>query len=432
MRYFKNTSWLLGERILRMGVGLFVGIWIARYLGPEQFGFLAYAISLVSLFAIVGHAGLSGLVVRELVKYPEVKDETMGSSFFLKGGGYLIAILLLLIFAFFTESESSDEFWVLTILTFSLFFLPFNVIDLWFESRLEAKFTAISHALALLISSVLKIGFIVCSSKLVFFALANFIQAGMVALLLIFFYRDKSKQSIKKWRFSLSRAKELMSQGWMVFLGSIFAIIYLKIDQVMLKWLVGAEAVGIYSVAVILSEAWYFFPVAIVASFFPKLIKLKEHDLGLYQRRFQQMYDLLFMLALAVAIFVMLVAEPVIDLMYGGAYQAAAPILIIHIWAALFVFMRAAFSKWVLIENMLIFSLITQGLGTLVNVALNYWLIPLYGGIGAAYATLVSYATASYLALLLYPETRLMFWMMTRAIMSPLRYTVLKLLRART
>jgi len=410
---------------------LLVGIWLARYLGPEQFGVLAYAISLVSLFAIVGHAGLSGLVVRELVKYPEVKDETMGSSFFLKGGGYLIAIFLLLIFTFFTESESSDEFWVLTILTFSLFFLPFNVINLWFESRLEAKYTAISNALALLISSVLKIGFIVCSSKLIFFALANFIQAGMVAFLLVFFYREKSKQSIKKWRFSSSRAKELMSQGWMVFLGSIFAIIYLKIDQVMLKWLVGSEAVGVYSVAVTLSEAWYFFPVAIVASFFPKLIKLKEHDSGLYQRRFQQMYDLLFMLALAVAILVILVAEPVIDLMFGGAYQAAAPILIIHVWAALFVFMRALFSKWVLIENLLEFSLITQGLGALSNVVLNYWFIPLYGGVGAAYATLISYAMASYLTLFLHPKTRPVFWMMTRSIMSPLRYTVFKLLKAR-
>jgi len=144
------------------------------------------------------------------------------------------------------------------------------------------------------------------------------------------------------------------------------------------------------------------------------------------------MYDLLFMLALAVAILVMLVAVPVIDLMFGGAYQAAAQILIIHVWAALFVFMRALFSKWLLIENLLEFSLITQGLGALSNVVLNYWLIPLYGGVGAAYATLISYAMASYLTLFLHPKTRPVFWVMTRSIMSPLRYTVFKLLKARS
>lgn len=431
MRYFKNTSWLMGERILRMAVGLFVGIWVARYLGPEQFGFFSYAISLVSIFAIAGHAGLSGLVVRELVKYPETRDEIMGTSFFLKGAGYCIGGGLLFIFIFLTEGDKNDEFWVLTILTLTLLFLPFNVIDFWLQSRLEAKYKVLSNVLALLISSVLKLGLVFLSADLIFFAIANLIQTSVIALVLVFFYRYKSKLSIGKWRFSLSRAKELISQGWVVFLGSIFAMIYLKIDQIMLKWLVSSEEVGIYAVAVTLSEAWYFVPVAIVTSFLPKLIKLKETDLCLYQRRFQQLYDLLFMLAFGVAITVSFFAEPTVNFIFGDAYQAAVPVLVIHIWAGVFIFMRAAFSKWMLIENVLIFSLVTQGLGALVNVALNYWLIPMYGGIGAAYATLASYATSSYLALLLYPKTRDVFWVMTRSMMSPLRYTVFRLFKMR-
>ena len=429
IRYFKNTSWLMGERILRMAIGLFVGIWVARYLGPEQFGFFAYAISLVSIFAIAGHVGLSGLVVRELVKSPEVRDEIMGTSFFLKGAGYCIGGGLLFVFIFLTEGDKNDEFWVLTILSLTLLFLPFNVIDFWFQSRLEAKYTVLSNVLALLISSVLKLGFIFLSVDLTFFAIANLIQASVIALVLVFFYRYKSKLSIGKWRFSLSRAKELISQGWLVFLGSILAMIYLKIDQVMIKWLVSSEEVGIYAVAVTLSEAWYFIPVAIVTSFFPKLIKLKEIDSYLYQRRFQQLCDLLFVLALGIAISVTFVAEQAVNFMFGSAYQAAAAILVIHVWSALFIFMRAAFSKWILIENVLIFSLVTQGLGALVNVALNYYLIPIYGGIGAAYATFVSYAMTSYLALLLYPKTRVVFWVMTKSMMSPLRYTVLKLFK---
>ena len=109
---------------------------------------------------------------------------------------------------------------------------------------------------------------------------------------------------------------------------------------------------------------------------------------------------------------------------FGEAYQNAAPILIIHIWAALFIFMRALFSKWIIIEDVLIFSVISHGAGALLNVALNYLLIPHYGGEGAAYATLFSYATSSYLALLLYSKTRPTFWMMTKSIFSPLRYSL--------
>ena len=132
-------------------------------------------------------------------------------------------------------------------------------------------------------------------------------------------------------------------------------------------------------------------------------------------------------MALGVAIVVTLIAEPLITLMFGQSYQAATPILIIHIWSALFIFMRTAFSKWILIENVLMFSLITQGLGALANVALNYWLIPIYGGEGAAYSTLFSYATASYFALVLYPKTRTVFWMMSKSLFSPVRYSLYKL-----
>jgi O-antigen/teichoic acid export membrane protein len=84
MRYFANTSWLFGEKILRMIVGLFVGIWVARYLGPEQFGLLSYAQSFVGLFTAIATLGLDGIVVRELVKDPSRRDELIGTAFWLK------------------------------------------------------------------------------------------------------------------------------------------------------------------------------------------------------------------------------------------------------------------------------------------------------------------------------------------------------------
>ena len=430
--YLVNTSWIMSEKVLNMGISFLVTPLVARYLGPEKFGILAYATSYVALFVIAGNVGLNGMVVRELVKYPDADEEIMGTSFALKGAGYLVGTVLLLIFIFLTEEYQSTEFWLLIILTVTLLFQPFDVIDFWFQSRLEAKYTAISKTLALVVSAGLKVTLIFVGANVILFSLANVIQAVFGAILLVLFYRCKSRLSLKNWQVSLTRAKYLLSQGWMVFLGSIFAVIYLKVDQVMLKWLVGAEDVGIYAVAATLSEAWYFVPAAIVASFFPKLIKLRDAAPSAYHKRLQQIFDLLFMLALGVAIAITLIAQPLITIMFGEAYQPAASILVIHIWAALFIFMRAAFSKWILIENVLMFSLITQGMGALANVALNYWLIPIYGGEGAAYATLISYATASYVALVLYSKTRLVFWMMTKSIFSPIRYATALLLKIKT
>lgn len=415
----------MAERVVNMGLAFVVTIFVARHLGPEQFGVLAYAISLVALFGIAGHVGLSGLVVRELVKNPESKQIIMGTSFVLKGGGYFISLLLIVVFAFATEEIGSNEFWILLVLATTMLFLPFDVIDFWFQSRLEAKYSSIAKTLSMIAASIFKVALVFVSAHLIIFAFANVILASLTAILLIVFYKYKSDLKIQKWQFSKAKAKELISQGWMVFLGSIFAVIYLKVDQVMLKWLVGSEEVGIYAVAATLSEAWYFVPAAIVASFFPKLIKLNETQPKKFDLRLQQLFDLLFVIALVVAIFVSLIATPLINVLFGEAYNAASAILIVHIWAALFIFMRSAFSKWILIKHVFMFSLITQGLGALANVGLNYWLIPIYGGIGAAYATLFSYATASYLALAIYPKTQPVFLMMTKSLFTPFRYLYL-------
>lgn len=424
--YLANTTWIMAEKITVIGLAFAVMVVLARYLGPEQFGILAYAISLVSIFAVAGHVGLSGLVVRELVKDPENKNTIMGTSFVLKGLGYLIGFMLVLITDFITEPLGSVEFWVLLIIGLSLIVKPLDVIDFWFQSLLQAKYTAISRTVATVISSALKLLLVFLGAQLILVAIAHLVQAVIGTMLLITFFILKSKLKLTDWQFSKDKAKELFSQGWVVFLGSIFAVIYLKVDQVMIKWLVGAEEVGIYAVAASLSEAWYFVPAAIVASFFPKLIKLKQENPKQYHYRLQQLFDFLFVLALVVAVLVTVLAQPIISTLFGEEYLGTIPILVVHIWAALFIFIRAVFSKWILIENVLMFSLITQGLGALANVALNFWLIPLYGGLGAAYATLIAYAMASYIALLFHKKTRVVFIMMTKSFVAPIRYQLLR------
>lgn len=425
-KYLHNTLWIMGDKITNLGVGFLVTVVVARYLGPEDFGIFSYAISVAALFSAAGHMGLSGLVVREIVKKPDERGVTLGTALGLKFIGMALGYTLLLIYAVAYEGVSSIEFTVLAIAGAVLFFKPFDIIDFWFQAFVQARYVTYARLTGLAVSSILKLLFVFLGFSVVYFVAANLIQAIAIAITFLFVYKIKSSLKVTEWSFSWAKAKELFSQGWVIYLGSIFAVIYLKVDQVMLRWFEGSEAVGIYAVAAQLSEAWYFVPGAIVASFFPKLIKLKEENPEQFNKRLQQLFDLLFILALGVAVVMTLLSEWVIALFFGAYYIDSASVLVIHVWAAIFIFMRAAFSKWILIENALVFSLITQGAGALVNVALNYLLIPSFGVQGAAYATLISYAFASFFSLLIYSKTRPVFIMMLKSVFSPFRYSMIK------
>jgi len=420
--YIKNSSWIIGGRILDIGIAFFLTIMVARYLGPTQFGVLAYAISLMSLFATAGHMGLSGLVVREVVKYPCQNAEILGTTAGVKFFGYLMGFLVLIVFSFINEDKGKDEFWVVLVVAFSMLFRPIDVIDFWFQAHRQAKYTTIARSISVVAVACYRLLLIYLGAELLLFATANVMKSLIIAVLLIIFYSAKSTTAISIWRFSLSRAKILLGQSWVIFVGSIFAALYLKIDQIMLKWMVGVEEVGIYAIAATFSEAWYFVPSAIVVSFYPRLIKLREECEQKFKIRFQMLFDILVIIAYVFAIFVTIFSDVFIEIFFGDSYAGSASILSIHIWAAIFIFMRAAFSKWIIIENVLVFSLVTQGFGALSNLVLNYFLIPLYGGRGAAMATLISYASASYFSLSICKKTRPVFWMMTKSIFSPIRY----------
>lgn len=421
-QYLNNSYWIMGERVFGL-VLRFVGtVFVARYLGPEEFGLLAYALSLSALVAVGGQMGLQGLVVREIVKDSSGRAEILGTTAGLNFLGMFAGYLILLTYAASYESVGSTEFYLIAIAGTALLFRPLDVVDFWFQAFVQARYVAIARVFSHALGTAFKLGLIALGSTLVYFATAQVLQALVAALLLLIFFGLKAHLSLSRWRFSWSRAKDLLRQGWLVYFASIFAVVYLKIDQVMLRWLSDAGEVGQYAVAAQLSEAWYFVPAAIVASFFPKLIELHEHSEALFYRRLQQLFDVLFMIGLLVAVGMTVAAPFIITFFFGLEYAESASILVIHIWAAIFIFMRAALSKWILIENALYFSLLTQGLGALANVLLNYFMIPMQGGVGAAYATLFSYAIANFFALSFYQRTRLVFWQMAWAMLSPIRY----------
>lgn len=364
--------------------------------------------------------GLNGIVVRELVKRPEDSDTILGSAFVLKYIGLFIGFLALLIYLFIIEFDNKVVFYYIAASSVVLLIRPFFVLEFWFHSQVAAKNISISSVISNIVSSGLKIAFVFASFSIIWISLATILQVVIALFFLVLFYHLKFKKRLIDLSPNKKEIKELFSQGWLVFLGSIFAVIYLKIDTIMIKWFQGTAEVGLYSVAAQLSEAWYFIPTAIVASLYPKLIKNYDENPNTFNNNLKKIFTILFYVAFIVAVLVSFFGGWAIVLLFGEDYAQSASILTIHIWASLFIFMRAAVSKWILIKGYLVFSVITQGLGALTNVVLNLILIPKYGGQGAAIATLLSYSFSSFFCLCLFTKTRGLFFMMTRSILLPL------------
>jgi O-antigen/teichoic acid export membrane protein len=396
MKYFKNTSWLFAEKILRMIVGLFVGIWIARYLGPEQFGLFSYAMSFVGLFTAIAALGLDGIVVRELVKDENKRDILIGTTFFLKLIGAILTLIILFIATQFTSNDTLTNA-LIFIIASSVIFQSFNVVDFYFQAKVLSKFVVFANVIMHFIGSIVKIALILNEAELIYFAYAVLFESIILALGFIYFYSKQKELSFASWKFDKNTAKSLLKDSWPLILSAIAISIYMRIDQVMIKEMLGNEAVGQYAAAVRISEAWYFIPVVIASSMFPAIINAKKISEKLYYERLQKLYDLMVWLAIAIALPMTFLSDWVINVLYGAEYNQAGDVLMIHIWAGIFVFLGVAVGKYLAVENWTKKYFYRALFGVILNVILNYFFIPIYGVSGAAISTLLGQLVANYI-----------------------------------
>ncbi|MDP1256699.1 flippase [Klebsiella quasipneumoniae] len=418
---FYNSLWLLSERVITILFTFTVGIFLARYLGPNDFGVYNYLISIITLLSPLTALGLNAVVVRDLVDAQrEDNDDTnviLGTSCVLRFFGGLFACASLLFVDIYFNISQNNTLW-LVLLASANIFSCFQVVDFWLQSKVNSKYSAILRLSIFITSSLVKlisIIFFSCGLKTILIIQTFEVLASGVLYVPLYKYL---KGKIFNWSYNKNKAKTLMSKSWWLILSGVAEVLYLKIDQIMLGMINGYSTVATYAVAARLSEAWYFFPTIITASFFPLLILAKKESEEKYKHTLLDLSRKLFFCALIISIFITIIAHTAINILYGEAYAESATILIIHIWASLFVFMRAVLSKWLVIENMLPFSLVTHISGAIVNIILNLILIPKMGGIGSAIATVISYSISSYFSLFIFKRTRVMGWIMTKAIFT--------------
>ncbi len=338
---------------------------------PEQFGIFSYAIAFTSIFSGIAKLGLDDILVRNLVNDFDKKNIYLGTAFWLKLIGAFLTFGFIVIATLFTSNDATTNLYIY-IIGGGIIFQSFEVIDFYFQSRVLSKFVSLCKIIQLIISSMLKIYFVLIGANLFWFVLVSLVDQFSLALSLFIANRIRKIENFYKY-FEISVAKTLLKDSWPLILGSLFVMIFMRIDQIMIKEMLGAKEVGIYSVAVRLSEIWYFIPVVIANSLYPAIVNARKISKELYFKRLQRLYTLLVWLAIGIALPMTFFSNKLIILLYGTAYKDAGLVLMIHIWTGVFVFLGVAFSRYLTAENLTKKSLYRTLLGAISNILLNFY-----------------------------------------------------------
>jgi O-antigen/teichoic acid export membrane protein len=414
-----NVSWLFFDKIVRMGLGLLVSVWLARYLGPDEFGLFSYAMALVAIGSAISVLGLDSIVVKELLIKPQDRGALLGTSIVLQFVTGILIFLILLGLVYYFKADNPVLVLITAILGPMSFLRSSEVVKYWYESQLLSKVTVRVENAVFIAFSCIKAGLIYLGFDLVAVVVAVLIESIVVASALILIYQFHGGV-LSVSSFSKSRAADLISKSWPFVASSIAVMVYLRIDVVMLESYLGAAAVGNYGVATRVAEVWYFIPGIIVASVFPSIMDARNTDQILYTTRLVRLLSVLFWISIGLALTTSLASQWIVTNLFGLRYMSAAAILSVITWSSVFVFVGVASGRWFLVENLQRLLLYRTFVGAIINVILNFILIPHYGELGAAWATFASQAYANVLSNLFSKTTRPLFKLQIRAMAFPL------------
>ena len=407
-------GWLFADKILRIVVNLLIMVWLARYLGPAQFGILNYSIAFVALFSTFALLGLEKIVVRELVGNPGLKEEILGTVFMLRLFGGVVAVILTVGTISLVRFDDSLTRWMVGIISLGMLLQTFDTIDCWFQSQVQSKYTVYAKGVAFIIANLGKVALIIMKAELIAFAWIGLAEMAIGAVGMVVVYRV-SGFSLGQWKGSFERGVGFLKDSWPLILSGLTVMVYMRIDQIMIGEMLGDEQVGIYSSAVRLSEAWYFMPMIIVSSIFPSILQAKTRNQDQYLSSMQKLYYVMSWISISIAIPATFLRGPIINVIYGEGYRGADTVLAIHIWAGVFVYLGVASSQYLLAENLTRISFYRTLGGAVVNVLSNLYFIPRHGINGAAMATLISYGVATF-GIVFPKRTRAQFFMILRSL----------------
>ncbi len=369
-----------------MGLGLFVGVWIARYLGPDQFGLFNYATAFVGLFSAIAGLGLQGIVVRDIVRNPESAPEALGTAAVLQVIGGLIAYLLILAVIAYVRPADALARCIVGILGSAMLLKASEIAIFWFESQVQSKYTVWVQNSAFLVFAAVKVILILQQGSLISFVWTTLAEAAVAAFILLG-VMGRRGSPLAKLRFSAERAKSLLNASWPLIFASAAISIGMRIDQVIIGEMLDDTAVGYYAAGVRLAEAFIFIGAAVSQSVFPRLILLDENQ---FEREYIIYLRWPFYFLLFLAVVILFYSRDIVIMLYGIEYINSQIVISILIFTMPITYVSIMSYNYLLKTGQQKEILLRQSYGLLLNLILNFFLITSFGIAGAALATLMA------------------------------------------
>lgn len=392
-RYSGNALWALIARTFNMFTSFFVTIYLVRYLGPENYGNLSYALSFVSLFGIISTLGLDNVLYRDLIKFPQQRHVYLGTAFTIRFIAGITAGILASISAFFIAEDKISQL-MIVILSATFVFTAFNVIVNEFQANVAQKYPSFVTLIVVLILNASKLIVIISGQGILYLA-GVFLLEPILYAIFFSYIRVKHYGSFNDWKFDKNVAYSLLYDSWPFIFISVFMAMYSSIDQVMLKHIVNSHAVGIYDAALRISEAWLFLPSIIASSLFPAIVNAKKISVHEYRARLLTMLFVFVTMAIIVALPLSIFSKQIISIFYGTAFSGSAIVFAIYVWVSVWAVIDIVTRNFLLVENMRKTIFFMTVMTAIVNTILNFIFIPIWGPVGAAWSTFIAYSLFS-------------------------------------
>ena len=383
----KNAWWLIAGRITQMIVSLFISIITARYLGPNNYGIINYGTAYVTFFMSFCTLGINSIIIKDFVDHPKEQGKTIGTTLLLRIVSSSISILMIICSVSIIDKNEPLTISVTVLCAMGLVFQVFDTINYWFQSLYLSKITSMATLLAYLITSIYKIILFLLNKDIRWFAFASSIDYIFLALFLYIVYK---KYHGPKLSFSWEKGKYLLSKSYHYILSGMMVAIYGQTDKLMLKHMLNETSVGYFSLASSINSMWVFVLSAIIDSMYPTIVRLSLKNKDEFDKKNRQLYALIIYISIFVAFIFMCFGKIAIKIIYGEAYLGAANPLKIITWYTIFAYLGVARNSWIVCENKQRYLKYMYLSAAIINIVLNYILIPVWGASGAAFASLIT------------------------------------------
>lgn len=383
----KNASWIIGIHIVKSLLNLAISMLTARFLGPSNFGLINYAASLVAFVTPIMQLGFTGVLVQEMVNSPDKEGEILGTSIPLTFFSSLLCIGGVVSFAAIANHGEKDTVIVCALYSILLIFQSFEMLTYWFQTKLLSKYSATVSLVAYMIVSAYKIYLLSTQKSIYWFAISNALDYLIISIGLFIVYKRLGGE---KLRFRFCTAKNLFSKGRYYIVSNMMIAVFAQTDRIMLKLMIDDAATGYYSAAVTCAGISGFVFSAIIDSFRPTIFGDKKNDPIRYEKDMCLLYGLIIYMSLLSSLIVSAFSGIIIKILYGAAYMPSADALRVVVWYTTFAYLGSVRNIWILAEGKQKYLWVINLSGALANIALNYVLIPLWGIVGAAVASLIT------------------------------------------